>query len=78
MASSKLCALLLLTLNGVETKSIISKQIPVLSALQVSLLTRCAKICDFLSVSKCSLILVDKWRVVSLMQQALQPSQTNL
>ena len=26
---------------------IISKQIPVLSALQVSLLTRCAKICDF-------------------------------
>ena len=54
-------------LNGVETESIISKQFSVLSALQVSLLTRCAKMWDFLSVSKCSLILVDKWRVVSPM-----------
>ena len=54
-------------LNGVETESIISKQFSVLSALQVSLLSRCAKTWDFLSVSKSSLILVDKWRVVSPM-----------
>ena len=49
-------------LSGVESESIISKQFSVLSAIQVSLLTRCAKMWDFLSVSKCSLILVDKWQ----------------
>ena len=65
-------------LYGVEAESIISKQFSVLSALQVSLLTRCVKMCDFLSVSKCSLILVDKWRVVSPMEQALHPVQTNI
>ena len=54
-------------LNGVETESIISKQFSVLSTLQVSLLTRCEKMWNFLFVSKCSLILADKWRVVSPM-----------
>ena len=47
-------------LNGVEVELIISKQCLVLSALQVSLLTRCGKMWDVLSISKCSLILVDK------------------
>ena len=56
-------------LNGVAAESIISKQFSVLSALEVSLLTRCANMCDFLSVSKYSLILVDKWRVVSPMKK---------
>ena len=65
-------------LNGVETEPIISKQISVLSALQFSLLRRSAKMWDFLCVSKFFLILVDKWRVVSQMQQALQSAQTNL
>ena len=54
-------------LNEAEADSIISKQFSVLSALQVLLFIRCAKMWDFLSVSKCSLILVDKWRVVSPM-----------
>ena len=65
-------------LNAVEAESIISKQFSVLRALQVSLLRRCVKMLDFLSVSKCCLILVNKWRVVSPMEQALQPGQTNL
>ena len=47
-------------LNGVEAESIISKQFSVLNILQFSLLTRCAKKWDFLSVSKCSLFLVVK------------------
>ena len=54
-------------LNGVEVGSIISKQFSVLSALQVSLFTRCIKMCDFLSVSKCYLVLIEKWWVVSPM-----------
>ena len=56
-----------INLNGVEAESIISEQFSVLRDLKVSLLTRYAKMWDFLSVSKCSLILVDKWRVVSPM-----------
>ena len=54
-------------LKEVETESIISKQFSVLSALQVSLLRKCGKMWDFLSISKCSLIIVDKWGVVSPM-----------
>ena len=65
-------------LNGVEVESFISKQFSVLRSLQVSLLTRCTKMCEFLSVSKCSIILVDKCRVVSPMWQALQSGQTNV
>ena len=34
-------------LNGVQAESTISKQLSVLSALKVSLLTRCAKMWDF-------------------------------
>ena len=52
-----------INLNGVEAESIISEQFSVLRDLKVSLLTRYAKMWDFLSVSKCSLTLVDKWRV---------------
>ena len=42
-------------LNRVEGESIISEQFSVLRALQVSLLTRCAKMWDFVAFSKCSL-----------------------
>ena len=44
---------------------IILKQFSVLTTLQFSLLTRPAKMWDFFSVSKCSLILFAKWWVVS-------------
>ena len=67
-----------INLNGVEAESIISEQFSVLRDLKVSLLTRHAKMWDFLSVSKCSLTLVDNGEFVSPMQQGLQPGQTNL
>ena len=66
------------SLYGLEVESIISKQFSVPSVLQVSLLAICAKMQDLLSVSKCYLIFVDKWRVVSPLLQALQPGETNL
>ena len=52
-------------LNGVEMELIILKQFSVLTTLQFSLLTRRAKMWDFFSVSKCSLIFFVKWWVVS-------------
>ena len=66
------------SLYRLEAESIISKQYSVPSVLQVSLLTICAKMQDLLSVSKCYLIFVYKWRVVWPLLQALQPGETNL
>ena len=39
---------------------------------------KCWYICNILSVFRCSFILVDKWRAVSPLYQALQLAQTNL
>ena len=50
----------------VNSPKLLSKQhITLLSALQLSLSRRCERIRYFLSVSKCYLIVVVKWRVFS-------------
>ena len=45
-----MCASFKLNRNGEEVKSIISKEFSGVNTLQVSSLTRCAKMCDFLFI----------------------------
>ena len=65
-------------LNFEELESTIWKQSGVLGLLELWILLKFLNICDNLSFSKCSLILVDKWQVVSPILVALQPGHPNL
>ena len=61
-----------------EAWSIIVKQLSSHKSLQLGFSFKCWRMRDFLSVWRCSLILVGKWRLVSPMQQDWHPAQVNL
>ena len=66
------------TLKSEDAESILAKKFSSHKFLQAEFSNNCLKIWYFLSVTKFSLILVSKWRLVSPIEQHWHPAHTNL
>ena len=60
-----------------DAESIMVQQFSLHKFLQAEFPNNCLKIWDFLSVTNCSLILVGKWHLFSLIQPDWRPAKTN-